>query len=251
MQNPWRAGAGNTWVWIVGFALVLAAMRAVGMLGPAHLRWLLPLGFVLMMLAPWVVLNREGRRQIGLARPASAWTYLPAVLIGALAAALCFGLGMAVFGLGADNWFVTIASYYRRSVDTSNFTLAQLHLTFTLPALLFSPVGEELFFRGVLQRALEERLNTTTSTVGECAAFGLVHLCHHGLLPGVVGVILLPWSGAIWVLLMFALALYFARLRRRSHSLLPPIAAHAAFNLTMNVFIFSLLWTRLTPLSGN
>jgi uncharacterized protein len=40
--------------------------------------------------------------------------------------------------------------------------------------VLFSPIGEEIFFRGVLQRALEQRFSVNTSTSIECAAFGLV-----------------------------------------------------------------------------
>ena len=41
---------------------------------------------------------------------------------------------------------------------------------------------------------------------------------------------------------MFALAWTLAWLRRASDSVLPAVLAHAAFNATMNSFIFAYLW---------
>lgn len=240
----WRASPRVAFRAVVCLAALLAAMRATGMLGPASLRALLPLGFVLMGVAPWVLLTPQGRRQIGLRKASTYRAYVQAVLFGALAAVACGALGLALFGTGADNWYASIADYYRHSMPTTGFGLLQLHLVFTLPALLFSPVGEELFFRGILQRALEDRFSARAATTAECALFGLVHVCHHGLVATAAGITLLPHSAALWVLLMSAVAWMFAWLRTRSGSLYPAMAAHAAFNLAMNIFIFSLLWPR-------
>ena len=240
----WKARRRHVFWVVISLALALAAMRAAGMLGPASLRALLPLGFVLMAIAPWVLLTQQGRRQIGLRKASTHRVHVQAVVLGALAAVACGALGLILFGTGADNWYASIADYYRRSVPTAGLGLLQLHLIFTLPALLFSPVGEELFFRGILQRALEDRFSARAATTGECALFGLVHACHHGLVATSAGLVLLPRSAALWVLLMFAVAWMFAWLRKRSGSLYPAMAAHAAFNLAMNVFIFSLLWAR-------
>lgn len=76
----------------------------------------------------------------------------------------------------------------------------------------------------------------------QASLFALVHLCHHGILVSAAGVALQPVSGALWVAQMFLLSLLFAWLRRRSDSILPAIAAHAAFNAAMNHFIFTRLW---------
>jgi membrane protease YdiL (CAAX protease family) len=244
-SNAWKARPRQAFWFVVCLAVALAAMRAMGMLGPASLRALLPLGFVLMGVAPWVLLTQHGRRQIGLCRSSTMRIYAIAVVSGASAAITCGVLGFALFGTGADNWFISIADYYRRSAETTGLSLFQLHLIFTLPALLFSPLGEEIFFRGILQRALEDRFSARAATTVECAAFGLVHVLHHGVVATAAGIVLLPRSAVIWASLMFAAAWLFAWLRKRSGSLYPAMAAHASFNVAMNAYIFSVLWQRL------
>src|SRR5436190_289841 len=151
-------------------------------------------------------------------------------------------LAVALFGSGDDNWFVSIARNYQRQMDTTGWDLLRLHLVFTVPAMIFSPIGEELFFRGYLQHVLERRFSARASTLAECAAFAAIHLCHHGLYNSAAGLGLRPLSGAIWMLLMFCAAMLFAWLRKRSGSLLPAIVSHAAFNMVMNRTIFGFLW---------
>ena len=244
METRARPSIGSLWQLAVALAVAFASMRAIGVLGPRGLRWLLPLGFTFMALTPYLLLDAAGRREMGLRRPAAARIYLTAVVAGAAAALACFALGYALFGSGVDNWFVTIANNYRQMVDTTGWTMARMHLFFTVPAMIFSPIGEEIFFRGYLQYALEQRFSARTSTIAECAAFGVVHICHHGLLLTAAGLAFRPVSGPIWMLLMFGVAWLFAYLRKTSGSLLPAIAAHTCFNLVMNLTIFGFLWAR-------
>jgi uncharacterized protein len=242
MEARQRPLTAHLWKMAVALGVVFAAMRVVGVLGPGGLRWLLPLGFTLMALTPYLLLDAPRRRELGLRLPTTARAYPVAIVAGIASALACFTLGYVLFGAGVDNWFVTIANSYRQVLDTTGWTVARLHLFFTIPALLFSPFGEEIFFRGFLQYALEQRFSARASTMAECAAFGVVHVCHHGLLLAAGGIAFLPVSGPLWMLLMFGVALVFAYLRKASGSLLPAIAAHVCFNLTMNVTIFRYLW---------
>ena len=77
--NPWKTRSGHAVWWVVSAALVLALMRIFGMLGPSQLRVSLPLGFVLMAVSPWLLLTREGRRQIGLVKPDKSSIYASAI----------------------------------------------------------------------------------------------------------------------------------------------------------------------------
>jgi len=242
IRLSWKFGLARGLPVALALALAFAAMRALGMLEPAQWRWLLPLSFVCMAVSPWLLLSGAGRRQIGLLRPGSLAWFAPATVLGAVAAAVCFAAGMLAFGSGEDNWFVSIARNYRDTIPHHGLSTTQLFLVATAPALLFSPIGEEIFFRGLLQRALEERFSRRASTWIEALLFGLVHLCHHGLLATASGIRLLPLSGALWVALMCCVALLLAWLRHRSGSLFPAMAAHASFNLAMNACIFAALW---------
>jgi membrane protease YdiL (CAAX protease family) len=239
-----RVGSSNYHAWIVaiGLAAVFAAVRVVGTLGPVNLRWVMPVGFASMAILPYVLLDAAARREAGFRLPRELHVYGIALASGAVAALSCYALGVLMFGSGADNWFVSIASGYRRMMDTTGWDVTRLHLVFTLPALVFSPIGEECFFRGYLQYALERRFSERTSSITECAAFAVIHLCHHGLFLSAAGLGLRPLSGALWMLLMFGTAFMFARLRKRTGSLVPAIVSHAAFNLVMNLTIFGLLW---------
>jgi membrane protease YdiL (CAAX protease family) len=242
MESRVRPRAAYLWQIAVALAVAFAAMRAAGVLGPRGLRFLLPLGFTLMALAPFLLLDAAARREAGLRWAATPRSWLVAAVAGSAASLACFALGYAVFGTSGDNWFVTIANNYRQTMDTTGWPVARLHLVFTIPALIFSPIGEEIFFRGYLQYALEQRFGVRASTTTECAAFGLVHVCHHGLLLTAAGFALRPLSGPLWVTLMFCAALLFAYLRKRSGSVVPAIVAHACFNLVMNLTIFGFLW---------
>lgn len=224
------------------FSVVFGVMRAVGMLGPSGLRWLLPLGFCIMAILPWILLTAAGRREIGFKCARSSSHYLTGMAWGLIAALLVFGLGYVLFGTTEDNWYVSVGNNYKRIMDTSAMSFWLLHAIFTIPAILFSPIGEETFFRGLLPKTLEQKLSRATSTVIECALFGLVHLVHHGVLLTTAGMEFLPVSGALWVVQMMLVAWMFAWLRVKSDSIFVPIVAHAVFNLTMNMTIFLWLW---------
>ena len=80
-------------------------------------------------------------------------------------------------------------------------------------AVVAAPVGEELFFRGLLFRSLRRRFRFWVSAAISAAGFGLVHV-----LP-----LLIP--------LMFVVGIALAYVFERRGSLLASIAAHAAFNM--------------------
>ena len=101
-DSAWKLNPTTSLLFVIAAAIVFAAMRAVGTLGPTGLQVLLPVGFVLMSLAPWVLLSRGGRLAMGLQKPSSRAHYLPAIGLGSIAALVCFLLGLALFGTSAD-----------------------------------------------------------------------------------------------------------------------------------------------------
>ncbi|MPZ87633.1 MAG: CPBP family intramembrane metalloprotease [Nitriliruptorales bacterium] len=86
-------------------------------------------------------------------------------------------------------------------------------LTVAGAAVLLAPIGEELFFRGLLFQALRRSLRLWPAIVVSGLAFGLSHL------------------ELLAFVLLFPVGMYFAWLFHRRGSLLVPVAAHATFNL--------------------
>jgi len=219
--------------------IIFAAVRAVGTIGPQAYRFVLPLGFVLMALMPFIFLKKEGRRRVGLTKRKSAKYYLIGIMAGTALPLLCYSLGLLLFDHSNDNWFISIKNSYLRTTDTTGMSLQQQFIIFTIPALIFSPIGEEIFFRGFLQEALTTKLPYQSAMIIDSLFFALVHLFHHGIIKDLTGEIhFYPLSGFIWVLLMFVTAMAFAVLKKSSGSIYPAIVSHAVFNLVMNISIF-------------
>ncbi|MCP5113231.1 MAG: hypothetical protein GY953_20565, partial [bacterium] len=105
-----------SWIPIFGDALRLAVLlaalaagvRGLGLLGPQRYFWVLPAGFTVMALTPYLFLRKEGRRLSGLQRPKHLPWIVWGILLGALGAGIFYWLGVTLFGETDDNWFVSV-----------------------------------------------------------------------------------------------------------------------------------------------
>ncbi len=86
--------------------------------------------------------------------------------------------------------------------------------TATLDFAAWTPISEEIAFRGVLFLALRRRFGAVASALLSAAFFSSLHFYS---LPGFLATL---WSGTVWALVL-----------ERSRSLLPAIAAHSIYNL--------------------
>lgn len=121
------------------------------MLGPRESFWILPVGFIGMALTPHLFFGKEGRRRAGLEWPKKRWWWaVGGVGLGALGALVCYWLGVGLFGVTDDNWLVSVRRSFPEMPEAAAFTKAQLFWVVSVPAMIFSPIGEEIFFRGFL-----------------------------------------------------------------------------------------------------
>ena len=199
---------------------------------------LVPWLFVAMALTPMILLTRAGRRRIGLAPPR------PIGLVVGLGAGIGCCLVMAVsaallFGGGDDNAFVYVAGTYAGlPARMDDQTRLVLFAVFALIGMSFSPIGEELFYRGLVHESFVPRLGERGAAMVDAGAFALVHLAHFGLVWRMSGWAFLPGPALWWVAGLFGAALMFTWARRRAGSVFGAVAAHAGFNLTMTAWIF-------------
>jgi membrane protease YdiL (CAAX protease family) len=232
-------------------SVIAIVWRGVIMLGPSRGTGLwLPVYFAVLAATPFVFLSREGRHDIGLhPRPGAKWALL-AVVAGTLAAVGVGALGSLLYGSTLDNWYVAVGETMLSDRRLRTLPTNQLVMALALPAALFSPIGEELFFRGVFHESVATRTGHGVAAVVSAASFGLMHAFHHGISATPTGLDVRLVPGAIWVLLMVAMGLLLITIRLRSKSIWSAVICHAAFNVAMIVFILQLAPIRLDRLRG-
>ena len=195
--------------------------------------------FVAMALLPVILLTRTGRRRVGLEMPARWRWMLAAALAGAAASLLTFGLFSAAWGDSLRNAFVYIGGTY--SVvpdDVSAADRAIYFVIFAVIGLTFSPIGEELLYRGIVHESLATQWGAVRATLTDAAAFAMVHLAHFGIIYAGGGWSVFAAPALLWVVMMFASSLVFTAFRRLTGSVAGAIVSHAGFNLAMTVVIF-------------
>jgi membrane protease YdiL (CAAX protease family) len=96
-------------------------------------------------------------------------------------------------------------------------------------AVVIAPIGEELFFRGVLFRTLRDRHGFWVGAVGSAVGFGLIHY-----IPGSA------IDAALLMLVMFLTGIALCFLYERRGTIVAPLATHVTFNVIGIVLILGL-----------
>lgn len=192
--------------------------------------------FLLMWVAPWVLLSKQGRRDIGIRSDSAAWKLLPVLAAGLAASALVYGLGEVLYGGQPQNWLVYIA----RSYPAENLP-DQRWMFFLISAgisMLFSPIGEELLYRGLIHDSFARDVGNFRASLVDSSAFALTHLAHFGMLY-IGGSWTFAWLPALlWIVLMFLASRLFYLCRVWARSIWGAVLCHAGFNLGMTYFIY-------------
>jgi membrane protease YdiL (CAAX protease family) len=219
---------------------LLTAIRFYAVFGGSPWgRILFLLDFLVMWALPFLVLTAQGRRDIGLRKQGNSLSALAlSALAGACAGLAVYAAGTALYGASPDNWCVSIRDSFHLAEMRAAMPLAAAFAAVVLPAIIFSPIGEEILFRGLLQQSFARRWSVPIATVVNGLAFGLVHLHVHGLWHDAAGFHLRLVSGALMVLLMAGVSAVFTLCRLRSGSLYAAMIAHSACNLAMIGAIF-------------
>lgn len=195
--------------------------------------------FVVMALTPLILLTRTGRRRIGMVWPRSLGGAVGGFAAGALVCAAMVVSAGLLFGAGDDNAFVYVAGTYAGlPSQMDDQTRLILFAVFAVIGMSFSPVGEELFYRGLVHETLVGRVGEGRASVLDASAFALVHLAHFGLIWRATGWSFLLGPALWWLAGLFLTGLVFSWARRAAGSILGAISAHAGFNLAMTAWIF-------------
>lgn len=221
--------------------LLLGIIRLIGLTTGAE--YIVVLGFLIMWILPVIFIKNEKRGKIGIKKPESwLWVFLSFV-IGIFGSILIYYIGYLLYGTGAENWVMTVVSDYMADGEA---LIPGVFAVVTFMMMLFSPIGEELYFRGIIQEVLQER----TSSYGRGAfwsslLFAIIHIPHHGLVFSRTGFVNILLPILLWTIIMFLFSLMFLYARKKSGSVLGAIVCHSGYILGMNLFIYFFLLERL------
>jgi len=150
-----------------------------------------------------------------------------------------FAATTALWGRTVQNPFAYIARTYSQMPDSpSDADRLTFFVVYAVIGMLFSPIGEELLYRGIAHESLASQLGDRGAALVDAGAFAVTHLAHFGIVHVAGAWAFLPLPALLWVVAMFVSSLVFYAFRVLTGSVLGAIVAHAAFNLAMNVVIF-------------
>jgi uncharacterized protein len=201
------------------------------------------IGFIMFIsaLVPFIFLNRYGRKQIGLRKTKKIHFIILAFILGIVGSLILYFIGEGLFGKSYENWYVYIGKSYNIPEGLIPQDKKILFITMATTGMIFSPIGEELFFRGIVHGSFAKSVGEVKASIIDSTSFAVTHISHFGLI-----FINNQWSfnlipTIIWVLSMFLVSVLFFVLKKYSDSLWGAIICHSGFNLGMIYCIFYLL----------
>jgi uncharacterized protein len=185
-------------------------------------------------IAPFIFLTRYGRRKIGITKPAKYHWLLVAFIFGLIFSFLLYFLAQILYGNNYENWYKYIGKSYKIPSGINQHDKAILFTVVVLSGITFSPIGEELFFRGIIHASFARSAGEKKASVIDSSAFALTHISHFGLV-----VINNKWNffvtpTLLWISGMFLVSLMFFFFKQRTGSILGAMICHAAFITTIN-----------------
>lgn len=192
-------------------------------------------------IAPFLFLTRSGLKEIGITKPQSFKWLLVAFICGLIASILLYFLGKTLYGNSYQNWYQYIGKSYKIPAIITQTEKNIMFAVMAITGMTFSPIGEELFFRGIVHSSFAKSIGEKKASIVDGSAFALTHISHFGLVFINNKWALYTIPTLIWVITMFLMSLLFITFRKKSHSILGAMICHSAFNLGMIFCIFYLL----------
>lgn len=234
-----------TYNWKFGLVLLLAVCipRFVLVLNANMTANYSLIGLVMFIsaLVPFVFLSKFGRKQIGLKSTRKIHYLFGALLVGIAFSVALHYLGIAFYGNTFENWYEYIGKSYNIPEGISASDKRTMFLIMAISGMIFSPVGEELFFRGIVHGSFAKSIGDKKASIVDSLAFALTHVSHFGLvfLNGKWDFYIVPTI--IWVVSMFLVSVLFFQMKRLTNSIWGAVLCHSGFNLGMIYCIFYLL----------
>lgn len=219
-----------SWLVIGILYFIHATLRFGGLWNPVFI----PFSLIILWPLPWLLSTKEGRRTMGFKGPVTARWFLTGPLAALVLLLIAALTSWVFFGDSEANWLAQHATFLDESLRSlpSETDVFVLFAVATLPAMLFSPLGEEFLYRGFMLADFTASWGYRAAMLVQASAFALLHLAHYGLNP------FQPDLIAVFIPSIFVAGLAFGWIRYKSGSIWVAVWSHSIFNLGMNGIVF-------------
>lgn len=242
LKSFWRKVFDFNWKFGLFLILIVCVPRFILVLNANETANYSFIGLIMTVSAivPFIFLNKHGRKVIGLVKPKNYSWLLWSLASGLIFSVFIYFLGELIYNDTFENWYVYIGKSYKIPTENPDYKFIMFTIMATV-GMTFSPIGEELFFRGIVHSSFAKSFGDKKASIIDSSAFALTHISHFGLvfINNQWEFLIIPTM--IWVLSMFSVSILFYKCRKESDSLIGAIICHSAFNLGMIYCIFYLL----------
>jgi len=244
LKSFWNKFFDFNWKFGLFLIIIICVPRFILVLNANYLGTYSPsiaLIMTISAIAPFIFLTRFGRKQIGITKPENFNWLSVGIVCGLVASFTLFFIGQILYDDSYQNWYHYIGKLYNIPANVTKDDKRVMFVIVAFTSMIFSPIGEELFFRGIVHSSFAKSIGEKKASIVDGLAFALTHISHFGLV-----FINNKWDffaipTLIWVISMFLVSLLFYTFRKKSESILGAILCHSAFNLGMTFCIFYLL----------
>ena len=196
---------------------------------------------IISALIPFILLNRHGRKQIGIKKPKKIQILAYALIAGLVFSFILHLLGTGLYDHTYENWYAYIGKSYNIPEGIPAQAKQTMFAIMVITGMTFSPIGEEFFFRGIVHGSFAASIGHKKASIVDSSAFALTHISHFGLV-----FVNDEWDfysgpALIWVMSMFLVSILFFQVKRTTDSIWGAVFCHSGFNLGMIYCIFYLL----------
>ncbi len=195
---------------------------------------------LLSALVPFIFLNKTGRSRIGITGTHKIGGLLLTFIAGIAFSIILYIIGKELYGGSYQNWYKYIAKSYQIPEGISGNDKLTMFSIMAVTGMIFSPIGEELYFRGIVHGSFANSIGEKKAVIVDSLAFATTHIAHFGLVFVNDVWSFYPIPSLIWVMGMFLASVLFFRAKKLTGSLSGAIVCHAGFNLGMIYSIFYL-----------
>lgn len=194
--------------------------------------------YLSMWFIPFIFLTTKGRRLMGIKKPDKWITLFYAFLAGLAFCGIYYLITCWLFGNSVNNSFTYMSRVFGMSPEMMEAYRSRIFIASLVMGMTFSPVGEELLYRGMVHESFIDKFGTNKASIIDSLAFTLVHLPHFGIIYD-AGEWSFPFFPALlWMFSMFILSRLFFKCKVLSQSIWGAVLAHSGYNFLMMYITF-------------